>query len=87
MDLKPYITHTFDGLEYVNDSIKALHEGDCLRAVVKIAKDELPTAQLPTLKSNIKLEKGDTFSVPLSSKIDISCNNSENSILNFVSQI
>ena len=37
--------------------------------------------------SNIKLEKGDTFSVPLSSKIDISCNNSENSILNFVSQI
>ena len=36
---------------------------------------------------NIKLEKGDTFSVPLNSKIDISCNNSEISILNFVSQI
>ena len=37
--------------------------------------------------SNIKLEKGDTFSVPLRSKINISCNNSEISILNFVSQI
>ena len=58
MDLKPYITHTFEGLEYVNDSIEALHGGDCLRAVIKIAKDDLPVANLPTLKSNIKLEGG-----------------------------
>ena len=27
MKLDPYITHTFQGLEGVNDSIKALHEG------------------------------------------------------------
>ena len=36
---------------------------------------------------NIKLEKGDTFSVPINNKISILCNNSEDSILNFVSQI
>ena len=27
MKLDPYITHTFTGLEGVNDSIKALHDG------------------------------------------------------------
>ena len=27
MKLEPYITHTFTGLEGVNDSIKALHDG------------------------------------------------------------
>ena len=36
---------------------------------------------------NIKLEKGDTFSVPINNKISILCNNSEDSTLNFVSQI
>ena len=36
---------------------------------------------------NIKLEKGDTFSVPINNKISILCNNSEDRTLNFVSQI
>ena len=36
---------------------------------------------------NIKLEKGDTYSVPINNKISILCNNSEDSTLNFVSQI
>ena len=36
---------------------------------------------------NVKLEKGDTFSVPINNKISILCNNSEDSTLNFVSQI
>merc|ERR1712150_403222 len=58
MALEPFITHTFDGLEHVNESIKALHGGDCLRAVIKIEKDDLPHSNLPTLKSNIKLEGG-----------------------------
>jgi len=58
MKLDPYITHTFQGLEGVNDSIKALHEGDCLRAVVHIAKNEMPAAQLPQLKSDIRFEGG-----------------------------
>merc|ERR1711936_1325307 len=55
MKLDPYITHTFQGLEHVNASIKALHEGDCLRAVVHIAKNEMPSARLPQLKSDVKL--------------------------------
>tara|TARA_B100000886_G_scaffold141696_1_gene96022 strand:- start:265 stop:1206 length:942 start_codon:yes stop_codon:yes gene_type:complete len=36
---------------------------------------------------NIRLEKGDTFSVPVNNKISILCNNLDDSILNFVSQI
>ena len=31
-----YITHTFDGIEGVNDAITALHTGSCLRAVVHL---------------------------------------------------
>ena len=38
MTLDPFITHTFKGLEGVNDSITALHGGDCLRAVVQIGE-------------------------------------------------
>ncbi|CAM9717270.1 unnamed protein product, partial [Choristocarpus tenellus] len=30
-----YITHKFDGVDKTNDAIDALHNGDCLRAVVK----------------------------------------------------
>ena len=40
MKLDPYITHTFEGLEGVNEAIKALHGGDCLRAVVHVAKND-----------------------------------------------
>ena len=42
MTLDPYITHTFDNLNGVNDAIHALHGGDCLRAVVQIAPSGLP---------------------------------------------
>jgi len=58
MDLKPFITHEIEGLENVNQSIEALHSGQCLRAVIQIAKSELPLSKLPTLKSNVKLEGG-----------------------------
>ena len=34
----------------VNESIHALHSGDCLRAIVKIADSGLKLAKLPTLK-------------------------------------
>ena len=30
-----YITHVFEGIENTNEAFKALHSGDCLRAVVK----------------------------------------------------
>ncbi len=58
MKLDPYITHTFQGLEGVNDAIEALHGGDCLRAVVHIAKNDMPSARLPQLRSDVKLEGG-----------------------------
>ena len=29
-----YVTHTFQGVDKTSDAIHALHEGDCLRAVV-----------------------------------------------------
>ena len=58
MDLKPFITHKIEGLENVNKSIEALHGGTCLRAVIQIAKNEMPKADLPVLKSNVKLEGG-----------------------------
>merc|ERR1711994_912773 len=41
MDLDPYITHTFKGLDKVNDSIDALHSGTCLRAVVEIGESDI----------------------------------------------
>lgn len=34
-----YITHTFAGIDKVNDAIHALHSGDCLRAVVHISPE------------------------------------------------
>ena len=45
MDLDPYITHTFKGLENVNESITALHSGDCLRAVIRISDSGLTPAR------------------------------------------
>lgn len=60
MDLKPYITHTFEGLEGVNGAIDALHSGSCLRAVVHITpKEMLPEkVGLPKLKGNVAYEGG-----------------------------
>ena len=37
MPISDFVTHNYDGLEKVNDSIKALHEGNCLRAVIHIS--------------------------------------------------
>ena len=58
---------------------------ECIKPTVLFAQEG--NWKIVIGNSNIKLEKGDTFSVPLSCKINISCNNSEKSILNFVSQI
>merc|ERR1711936_660372 len=58
MKLDPYITHTFEGLENVNEAIDALHGGTCLRAVIQIAKNDTSPDRLPTLKSDVKLEGG-----------------------------
>ena len=37
MPISDFVTHNYDGLSSVNDSIKALHEGNCLRAVIHIS--------------------------------------------------
>jgi len=34
LEIDPYITHTFNGVESTNKAFDALHSGNCLRAVV-----------------------------------------------------
>jgi len=34
LEIDPYITHTFNGVEKTNEAFDALHSGNCLRAVV-----------------------------------------------------
>jgi len=58
LNIDPYITHTFKGLESVNASIEALHGGECLRAVVQIADSGVTPQKLPQLKGNVKFEGG-----------------------------
>lgn len=36
LKIDDFVTHTIEGLENVNQSIDALHSGDCLRAIIKI---------------------------------------------------
>jgi len=58
MALDPYVTHTYKGLEHVNESIDALHSGSCLRAVVQISDSGLTPQTLPKLKGNVRVEGG-----------------------------
>jgi len=58
LNIDPYVTHTFKGLDKVNDSIEALHSGDCLRAIVEIADSPFAVAKTPSLKGNVKVEGG-----------------------------
>lgn len=41
LKIDDFVTHTFKGLDKVNDSITALHDGTCLRAIVQINDYEL----------------------------------------------
>jgi len=86
MDFRPDgPQNTGFNLTTLNSISGEIKDIECIKPTVLFAQEG--NWEIVIGKSNIKLEKGDTFSVPLSSKIDISCNNSENSILNFVSQI
>ncbi|XP_023326261.1 alcohol dehydrogenase class-3 [Eurytemora carolleeae] len=58
MALEPYITHTYQGLEHVNESIDALHSGSCLRAVIHIGESGIQPQALPKLKGNVRFEGG-----------------------------
>ena len=35
LPIEPYITHEFQGVESIDEAMSVLHEGQCLRAVVK----------------------------------------------------
>jgi len=55
LPIDDFVTHTIDGLENVNQSIEALHSGDCLRAIVKInsynlASEPMKIKQLQNVK-------------------------------------
>jgi hypothetical protein len=45
LPISKFITHEYDGLDKVQELVKTLHEGSCLRGVVKISPYELPAAQ------------------------------------------
>ena len=53
LEIDKYLTHDVYGLENVNDSIDALHKGDCLRAVVHISeknqKEEIKKSEVSLL--------------------------------------
>ena len=36
LPIKKYVTHEFQGLDKINDLVHVMHEGACLRGVIKI---------------------------------------------------
>jgi Zn-dependent alcohol dehydrogenase len=65
-----FITHQFTGLEEVNKSIDALHSGDCLRAVVKIAPHDQPEAMSIKVVQSVKYFGGSVKTVKHWSKVN-----------------
>ena len=72
-------------LTILKSKVGKIENVECSRPTTLFAQHGLWEIKLNDI--NIKLEKGDTFSVPINNKISILCNNSEDSTLNFVSQI
>ena len=72
-------------LTILKSRVGKIENVECSRPTTLFAQHGLWEIKLNDI--NIKLEKGDTFSVPINNKISILCNNIENSTLNFVSQI
>ena len=59
LPIDDFVTHNIDGIENVNESIEALHSGDCLRAVVKINKLDSESKSLDFKQtSNVKVHGG-----------------------------
>lgn len=58
LDIDSFITHTFDSLENVNESIDILHSGKCLRAVVKISQAETAESHKVKVLSSQKYQGG-----------------------------
>jgi hypothetical protein len=58
LPIDQYITHTFEGLDKIEDLIHALHGGDCLRGVLKISEYKVPEKPKIELISNQKVHGG-----------------------------
>lgn len=56
LPIADYVTHTFDGLDKVNELVHTMHEGACLRGVVSINEFQVPANQ-----ENIKVIKSQRF--------------------------
>jgi len=56
--IDPFISHVIKGLDKVNDSILALHSGECIRAVVVISERGQVEAPQVTLVHNIRAHNG-----------------------------
>lgn len=50
-NIDDFVTHTFESLDDVNKSIETLHSGNCLRAIVKIAKFDHQPSTVKVLSS------------------------------------
>lgn len=55
LSLEKFVTHTFDGLDKVNDLVHTMHGGECLRGVVDINKNYELSAKNLTTWSNIRV--------------------------------
>jgi len=72
LNIDDFVTHTIDGIANVNESIDALHTGDCLRAIVKINSYNLAKSamKVETIE-NVKCQGGMIKRI----KHDSTCNN------------
>jgi len=69
LKIDDFITQTIDGLENVNQSVDALHSGDCLRAVVKISQSNQAPSKVRVTNS-IKYFGGSLKTVKHWSKVN-----------------
>jgi len=71
LPIAKYVTHNFDGLDKVNDLVHTMHEGACLRGVVKINSHE-SSAQPDDIKvvSSVKHAGGVIKTVEHYSKVN-----------------
>jgi len=71
LDIKPFVTHEFKGIENVNQLVDALHGGDCLRAILNIGEFKLKEQgpQISQLE-NIKIHGGYVKRIKHTSKVN-----------------
>lgn len=58
LPIKNFITHEFDGLAKVQELVDALHSGECLRGVLKIADQAVEAPPAIKVTSSVKIHGG-----------------------------